>query len=348
MARTTEAAQTWDLPIRRARANSPQAFISTRVAGPPTVEQAIDAWIAMRGFARSTARATHEHLESRRARGWRAEQGITTIDQLSAADAAAYVLYLRDRGAAPATLRKVKTLFASLAEFCAETPGYSGLEGDDLQRLRLPKLVERIPEALTEAECLRLIAACGTCERDRLVLETLLLAGLRLSELCELRVETAHLDSRPAYLHVRGTVHDPERPKNSEERQVVIDYDVHGFGRGYVTRLRRYIEDTRQTTHYPEVFLSSRTEKDTGAHPPLTTVGVQKLLRRLENATGIHCNPHKLRHTYATRCVDKGVPMFHLQDALGHRSLDMVRRYYTRNRHAQAEGFYRAFGASDR
>jgi len=35
--------------------------------------------------------------------------------------------------------------------------------------------------------------------------------------------------------------------------------------------------------------------------------------------------------------------MFHLQDALGHRSLDMVRRYYTQNRHAQAEGFYRAF-----
>jgi integrase/recombinase XerD len=147
---------------------------------------------------------------------------------------------------------------------------------------------------------------------------------------------------------VRGTTHDPERPKNSEERHVVIDYDVHGFGRGYVARLQRYIDGTRQTTHYPEIFLSSRAEKDTGAHPPLTTVGVQKLLKRLENATGIHCNPHKLRHTYATRCVDKGVPMFHLQDALGHRSLDMVRRYYTRNRHTQAEGFYRAFGANNR
>jgi integrase len=54
-------------------------------------------------------------------------------------------------------------------------------------------------------------------------------------------------------------------------------------------------------------------------------------MARLEERSGIHCNPHKLRHTFATRCVDKGVPMFHLQDALGHRSLDMTRRYYTAN-----------------
>jgi integrase len=73
---------------------------------------------------------------------------------------------------------------------------------------------------------------------------------------------------------------------------------------------------------------------------------VEQVMDRLELRTGIHCNPHKLRHTFATRCVDKGVPMFHLQDALGHRSLDMVRRYYTHSRHAQAEGFYRAFSAS--
>ena len=58
--------------------------------------------------------------------------GIVTIEQLTAAEAAEYALYLRDRGAAPATLRKVKSLFSSLADFCAETPGYGGLKGDEL------------------------------------------------------------------------------------------------------------------------------------------------------------------------------------------------------------------------
>jgi hypothetical protein len=56
---------------------------------------------------------------------------------------------------------------------------------------------------------------------------------------------------------------------------------------------------------------------------------MQKLMRRLERACGFHCNPHKLRHTFATRCADtdNDVPLFQLQEALGHTSLDMVRRY---------------------
>jgi hypothetical protein len=68
----------------------------------PTVEEAIAAWLSARGFAPSTAAATHQHLESGRARGWRAQQGIVTIDQLSAEAGAEYLRYLRDRGAAPA------------------------------------------------------------------------------------------------------------------------------------------------------------------------------------------------------------------------------------------------------
>src|SRR5260370_25320651 len=100
------------------------------------------AWIAARGFAPSTAAAARQHLESGRARGWRSQRGITAIDRFTAEEAAAYVVYLRDRGTALATLRKVKTLLSSLAAFCAETPGYgAGLVGHQLANLRLPPLV---------------------------------------------------------------------------------------------------------------------------------------------------------------------------------------------------------------
>jgi integrase len=315
----------WDLPIepRRAARKSPMAPVRVSV---PTVEDAITAWINAPSFAASTAIRIRDHLESRRARGWREQCGITTIEELTAERAAEYILYLRDRGAAPATLRKVKTLFSSLAGFCAEDQRYRGLEGTQLDRLRLPALVERIPEALTEAECLRVIDACGEQLRDRLIVETLMIAGLRLSELCALGLDAVHLESRPAYVHVYGSTHNPRRPKAPRERRVVIDYDASGFGRGYVPRLRHYIESVREKTYHRELFLSHRQAKRGEEPSPLTTVGVQKLLRRLEERSGVHCNPHRLRHTFATRCVDKGVPMFHLQDALGHSSLDMVRR----------------------
>jgi hypothetical protein len=127
---------TWDRPIRP-RMPRGHERITPASGRVPTVEEAISAWIAARGFAPSTGAAARQHLESGRARGWRSRRGIATIDQLSAETACAYVVYLRDRGAAPATLRKVRTLLSSLAAFCAETPGYeAGLQGDQLAHLR--------------------------------------------------------------------------------------------------------------------------------------------------------------------------------------------------------------------
>jgi integrase len=176
-----------------------------------------------------------------------------TIDQLTADAARDYILYLRDRGASPATLRKAKTLFSSLAAFCAETPGYEAcLRGTALAALRLPPLVERIPRALSEEECIALIEACEL-ERDRVLVERFLLSGLRVSELCALSIDTVHLESRPAYLDVRGSVHNPHRPKTPRERRIVIDYDVNGFGRGYVGRLRQYLASVRPPSEQREL-----------------------------------------------------------------------------------------------
>jgi integrase/recombinase XerC len=42
---------------------------------------------------------------------------------------------------------------------------------------------------------------------------------------------------------------------------------------------------------------------------------------------GIHVNPHKFRHTFATRALSAGVNVMALQKALGHTTLAMVSRY---------------------
>ncbi len=337
----------WDQPIGRRRASeAPPATVAER--GAPTVDEAIEAWLMSGAYARTTIDRVRGQLGSRRARGWREAQGIVTIEQFTAAVAADYIRYLWDRGAAPGTLRKIKRLLLKLREFCAETPGYQGLQGKELKKLRLPKLVERIPVALTEDECVRMIDGAGPSLRNRLIAETFLLTGLRVSELCALTLESLHLESRPAYVLVRGSVHDPVRPKNSRERKVIIDYDTYGFGRGYVGRLRAYIAKERPVSQYHELFLTERREVHTGDHTPLTIVGVQRLMTRIEQRSGVHCNPHRLRHTMCTRCADNDVPIFQLQEALGHSSLDMVRRYYSRSLQAMARGFYRGFGASNR
>lgn len=203
-------------------------------------------------------------------------------------------MYLRDRGAAPATLRKVKTLLSSLAAFCAETPGYeAGLRGDAMAALRLPPLVERIPDALTESECLRVIAACGDSLRNGLIVETFLLAGLRVSELCALTIDAVHMETRPCYVDVCGSAHNPHRPKTPRERRIVVDYDTQGFGRGYSLRLRAFISSGRPPSYRREVFLSGRADAD-GQPQPLTRDGVERLMVRLEEQSGVHRNPDRL------------------------------------------------------
>src|SRR5580700_9363501 len=121
----------WDRPINRPTTGGSKQAHST-LETKRTVEEAIDAWLAWRPFARTTVNRVKGQLSSTRARGWRHANGIVTIDEFTAAAAAEYLRYLWDRGAAPATLRKIKNLLTALSEFCAETPGYEGLEGDEL------------------------------------------------------------------------------------------------------------------------------------------------------------------------------------------------------------------------
>lgn len=335
----------WDRPVvrRRAAAAPPPAVEHPGAGQVPTVAQAVDAWITAKRYSPSTAKGARQHLLSKRAIGWRRKHSIDTIEDLTAAQASAYLSYLEERGAEPASLAKVKTLLSSLAKFCARTPGYQmGLRGDELRSHSLPPIVEKNIPALDEDECLRLIAACDTI-RDRMIIETLLMTGVRVSELCALTVDVVHLDRRPAYIAVVGSVHNPKRPKTPKEREIPVDYDKDGFGKGFVKRLQQYIEENRDRTWRRELFLTHRNNAKTGEKTGLTRDGVEMLMSRLEAKTGIHCNPHKLRHTFATRCVDRGVNMFDLADMLGHQSLDMVRRYYARNLKRRAANLARAF-----
>jgi integrase/recombinase XerD len=71
-----------------------------------------------------------------------------------------------------------------------------------------------------------------------------------------------------------------------------------------------------------EIFSAS------GGQPtPLTPDAIQTLFKRLTRETGIHVNPHKFRHTFATRALSAGVDVMALPKALGHTTLAMVSRY---------------------
>jgi site-specific recombinase XerD len=59
----------------------------------------------------------------------------------------------------------------------------------------------------------------------------------------------------------------------------------------------------------------------------LTPYGIQFMLKRLGLETGITCNPHAFRRTFACESVRNGMNLFYVQSLLGHSSLTMTRIY---------------------
>ena len=55
--------------------------------------------------------------------------------------------------------------------------------------------------------------------------------------------------------------------------------------------------------------------------------GISSMLHRLQTQTGIRCNAHAFRRTFATESVRNGLNVFYVQSLLGHSNLTMTRIY---------------------
>ncbi|PZR78584.1 MAG: hypothetical protein DLM65_12465 [Candidatus Aeolococcus gillhamiae] len=288
--------------------------------GRPTVADAARALIHHHklDWSTTTLRNAEDYLLRGRFPEYLAHEGIVHLDQLSTQIIEDYMAVHADV-LKPSTLAKFRGYARALAKFCKERPGYDApllSDGRDLPRPTVPK--RKLPMALSADDEARVVAAAKP-GRDRLIAQTLLATGLRVGELCALTVDQLEtLRDRPPKLIIVGNVHNRVLTKGRRDRIV-------GFRDTYRSVPRELLEwaaKARPPSHLREVFLSD-------ADHALTTWGVEQLMQRIGKKAGVRCNPHRLRHTWATRCADAGVPMFHLQLLGGWESVEMVRRYYT-------------------
>ena len=138
-----------------------------------------------------------------------------------------------------------------------------------------------------------LLAACDNL-RDKLVVSLLADTGLRLSELASLKVGDIDLEENSIAVWGKG----------AKQRKVC-------FGPFTQVLLEKYLDEYRPTDGL------------LGLKPR----GVAQVLVGLESLTGIKCNAHSFRRTFATESVRNGMNLFHVQSLLGHSSLTMTRIY---------------------
>jgi integrase/recombinase XerD len=215
-------------------------------------------------------------------------------------------------------LRARKLSAASLARRLSSVRGLFGfavqnglLTADPSALLESPKLPAQLPEFLTRAEMDRLLEQPDVTTqlgyRDRVMLELLYAAGLRISELISLRL--GDFDAQTGILRVFG--------KRAKERLVPIHFAAQKLLNDFLAHKRAEFRPVQQF-----LFLN-RSGKG------LTRQGVWKLVKRYAEAAGIRrsISPHTFRHSFATHLLEGGADLRTVQLLLGHAAINATEIY---------------------
>ena len=187
---------------------------------------------------------------------------------------------------------------------------------DTADTLHPPRRPERLPRYLTEEEMHRLFEAVKESPRDSAIVHVLAFAGLRVGELCKLKIEDLEFERN--VLHVRSGKGDKDREVVLEERtRAAID---------------RYLsERTSAGASSPRLF-------------PVGPVTVERIVRRAAQAAAIprKVTPHVLRHTLATALLSRGCDIRYIQKLLGHASVATTQIYTHVDTQALQSAYQRA------
>jgi integrase/recombinase XerD len=252
---------------------------------------------------------------------WSRRHGLFTWSEVRLSHLTAFLLEEQQRALRQQPDRLPRRLSPSslYLEIAALRAFYRFCENEHLlplnlaENLSLPRRWQRLPKALTIPEMDRLLAplarenASDLC--DSAVLELAYASGLRLSELCHVRLEQLHLDA--GFITVIG--------KGNKERVVPL-------GRQANAALRRYLESGRPNLITPRstaaVFLNRR-------GTAFATVTLWRRIKKRVRNSGIKRNvtPHMLRHSFATHLLEHGADLRVIQELLGHATISTTEVY---------------------
>jgi integrase/recombinase XerC len=223
----------------------------------------------------------------------------------------AYLAWLHEHGYAKTTIaRRIAAVRSWLRFLCRQ----GILTENPAQGLRGPRQDKKLPHFLTEADVAKLLAsttgehALGL--RDKAILETLYSAGLRVGELCALRLDDVDLSE--GVLTAKG--------KGRRERLALLGEASRDALKEWLTAREALLNGLGRQCE--AVFLN----KNGG---PLTVRSIGRLLEKYLAVAGLdpRTTPHTLRHTFATHLLDAGADIRGVQELLGHKNLTTTQIY---------------------
>jgi integrase/recombinase XerC len=219
--------------------------------------------------------------------------------------------------------RKLSTL-RSYYKYCMRT----GLTSSNpIAQVKAPKVPERLPVFVADHKLDELLDSevffndSFSSVRDKMVIELLFGAGIRLAEL--LTLKDADVNFYEETIKVLG--------KRNKERIIPVT-------KGLVNQVKAYLELKYLQNFNNKTGVLFVTDKGADAYPKMIYRIVQKYLSFI--STQDKKSPHVLRHSYATSLLNRGADLNAIKELLGHASLAAT-QVYTHNSVERLKSIYK-------
>ena len=244
------------------------------------------------------------------------KKGVDTLGEISQMHIREYIRTLNDRGLATSSIARI---FSSIRSYHKFLSAEGIIKENPTLVLTSPKAPKKLPEVLSETEIAAITKAVDEssqfAKRDKAIIEMLYSCGLRVSELCDLKISNLFLDDD--MIRIMG--------KGSKERLLPIGGTAKRYLNDYLTYTRSgFLKNTGSSS----VFLSRNGK-------PLTRAMVNILLNKWVRASGITkpVSPHTLRHSFATHLLEGGADLRFVQALLGHSDISSTQIYTHLDKH---------------
>ena len=256
--------------------------------------------VAERGLAPLTVRNYLSDLAP--LRDFMSDREIVSFAELDRRRVRAYLAWLQqigyERSSVSRKLSALRTLFKWLNRIGVA-------EHDPIPPRGAFKVGSRLPRFLSQDEAAKLVSAPDPTSdkrvRDRALLELVYAAGLRVSEVRGLNLDSVNMDTRE--LRVKG--------KGAKERIALMGESARDAVKIYVSEVRSGIAVGAEEA----LFLNRYGKR-------LSERSIQKIVREYATRAGLgsEVHTHTLRHSFATHMLEGGADLRVVQDLLGHSS----------------------------
>jgi integrase/recombinase XerD len=238
------------------------------------------------------------------------DRGVGSWGEISLEMLRDWLSFLDKNGCSSPTVARKLSALRSFSKFAKQR---KIIAVDISKQLKRPRCTRKLPNALTAEEVSKILelnfGGSPVSVRDCAIFELIYSSGLRVSELCDAKIQSVDLEN--GFIRVHG--------KGSKERIVPFGSIAGDKLVNYLTIARPKLVKTKTDG---TLFIGTRGRK-------LSRKTVWLRLKKYIKLAGIgrSAAPHTLRHSFATHLLENGADLRSIQEMLGHADISTTQIY---------------------